>query len=117
MTFTDRVCRCIASIPGGKVCSYGMVAAAVGSPRSARQIVRILHTQSHKRNLPWHRVVNKEGRIALPMPGYLEQKALLEAEGIIFDKNDVIDLELFAYHFDSEPAMILIDDLTSQEDQ
>lgn len=109
MTFTDRVCMCILEIPMGRVCTYGGVAAAAGSPRAARQVVRILHTQSQKRGLPWHRVVNKTGEVALSGLGACEQRSLLEGEGVIFDKNQRIDLEKFGYFFNEFEAMILIE--------
>lgn len=63
--FTKAVIEQIQSIPPGKVMTYGGVAAAAGSPRAARQVVRILHSMSAKYDLPWHRVVNAKGEIAL----------------------------------------------------
>lgn len=75
-----------------------------GSTRAARQVVRILHTYSDKEGLPWHRVVNREGRIALkPGQGYEEQRRLLELEGIELDHRDRIDLGRFLWRpFDTE---------------
>lgn len=63
--FTEQVIRIIQSIPEGKVMTYGGVARAAGSPRGARQVVRILHSMSRKYKLPWHRVINAKGMIAL----------------------------------------------------
>ena len=56
--FTERVINIIKSIPIGKVMSYGQIAKVAGSPRGARQVVRILHSMSEKHKLPWHRVIN-----------------------------------------------------------
>lgn len=96
--FTLRVIELIRSIPEGRVATYGGIAAAAGSPRAARQVVRILHTCSRKEKLPWHRIVNREGRIALkPFAGYEEQKILLEAEGVEFGLSDCIDLEEYLW--------------------
>lgn len=90
---TERIIEVIKSIPAGKVMTYGQVAEAAGNPRAARQVVRVLHSMSGKYDLPWHRVVNASGRIALPESGgYYEQRALLEAEGIVFGKGDRIAL-------------------------
>lgn len=61
--FTARVLQIILLIPEGKVMTYGQIAAEAGSPRGARQVVRILHTLSQKHRLPWHRVVNRLGRL------------------------------------------------------
>ncbi|EOR24029.1 methylated-DNA--protein-cysteine methyltransferase [Niallia nealsonii AAU1] len=53
--FTKKVVEIIADIPEGKVMTYGQIAAIAGSPRGARQVVRILHTLSEKYQLPWQR--------------------------------------------------------------
>ena len=45
--------------------TYGQVAAAAGSPRGARQVVRVLHSMSEKYGLPWHRIINVQGEISL----------------------------------------------------
>lgn len=95
---TERICSVIASIPEGHVCSYGLVAAIAGNPRAARQVVRTLNTQSEKRGLPWHRVINSQGKISLPAGGPAEiQRRLLEDEGVEFDKNGAVDLSLYGW--------------------
>jgi len=97
-SFSERVRDLIKQIPFGKVATYGQIAAFAGNPRASRQVVRILHSSSKKYNLPWHRVINSKGRISLPHnEGYEDQKGLLESEGVIFDDNDTIDLELFLW--------------------
>jgi len=69
-----------------------------GNPRAARQVVRILHTCSKNEGLPWHRVVNREGRISLKrLHGYEKQRQLLEDEGIEFGLGDRIDLGRFLW--------------------
>lgn len=69
-----------------------------GNRRGARQVVRVLHTFGKKEKLPWHRVVNREGKISLPdHNGYDRQKILLEAEGIVFDHQDRIDLRRYLW--------------------
>jgi methylated-DNA-protein-cysteine methyltransferase related protein len=97
-SFTVRVMEIIRSVPSGKVTTYGAIALAAGDPRGARQVARILHACSTKEQLPWHRVVNRLGKISLPrFSGYDLQRQLLEEEGICFDRSDVIDLELFMW--------------------
>jgi methylated-DNA-protein-cysteine methyltransferase-like protein len=96
--FTGRVKQVLKKIPKGKVVTYGQVAAMAGSPRGARQVVRILHSSSRKDKLPWHRVVNSQGKISLqPGSGFELQKALLEDEGITFGDNDSIDLKRYLW--------------------
>jgi methylated-DNA-protein-cysteine methyltransferase-like protein len=92
-SFTEEALRIIAAIPPGKVATYGGIAAMAGDPRGARQVVRILSSMSKKMGLPWHRVLRKDGSIALPSGGGLElQRALLEVEGIPVDEHGRVDL-------------------------
>ncbi|WP_028584363.1 MGMT family protein [Desulfogranum mediterraneum] len=91
--FTNQVISIIHSIPPGRVSTYGMVAAMAGNSRAARQVARILHSSSAREDLPWHRVINRQGRISLPpFQGYELQKSLLEAEGVVFDSGDRVEL-------------------------
>ena len=99
--FTIDVIEAIRAIPSGKVSTYGIIAELAGGPQGARQVVRVLHSCSEAEKLPWHRVINRQGRIALdPLDGYDQQKELLEAEGVEFDENDRIDLARFLWEGD-----------------
>ncbi|MBY0097800.1 MGMT family protein [Mesobacillus maritimus] len=99
--FTKRVVTIIQNIPEGRVMTYGQIASVAGSPRAARQVVRVLHSMSKKHQLPWHRVVNSKGKIALQDDAsYHEQLLSLESEGIEVGLNGVIDLARYQYHPD-----------------
>jgi methylated-DNA-protein-cysteine methyltransferase related protein len=99
-TFSEKIRSLINAIPPGKVATYGQIAAYAGNPWAARHVARVLHSSSRKYNLPWHRVINGRGKISLPHGnGYEIQKELLVNEGIIFNKNETIDLDLFLYNF------------------
>lgn len=94
--FTMLVIEQIKAIPAGKVMTYGGIAAAAGSPRGARQVVRILHSMSGKYQLPWHRVVNAKGEIALrDDESRFMQQSLLEDEGVEFIRDGRIDLSVY----------------------
>lgn len=96
--FHQRVVTIIKKIPKGKVATYGQIAALVGHPRAARQVVRILHSSSQKEQLPWHRVVNRQGQISLrPGSGYETQKELLKEEGVAFGSSDTIDFDRYLW--------------------
>ena len=96
--FSTRVKAFIRQIPVGRVSTYGLIAGYAGNRRAARQVVRILHSSSATDGLPWHRVVNREGRIVLPPGrGFEEQKRLLEAEGVVLDAEGGIDFERFLW--------------------
>jgi len=96
--FTQQVIDIIQAIPKGKVMTYGQIAASAGSPRGARQVVRILHTMSDKHDLPWHRVINAKGEIAITEDeSRFLQKILLEEEGIKPNEAGRIDLSVHRY--------------------
>jgi methylated-DNA-protein-cysteine methyltransferase-like protein len=97
--FTENVVEIIRSIPEGKVMTYGQIASLAGSPRAARQVVRVLHSMSRKHRLPWHRVVNAKGQIALQDDeSYNEQWLSLEADGVGIGLNGVIDLGKYQWN-------------------
>lgn len=96
--FTKNVVSIIRKIPSGKVMTYGQIARLAGSPRGARQVVRILHAMSQKYDLPWHRVINSKGEIGLKTEeGYIDQTMMLEGEGIVFLPNSKVDLTIYRY--------------------
>ena len=97
--FTEKVIQIILSIPEGKVMTYGQIAALAEGPRAARQVVRILHSMSRKHSLQWHRVINSKGEISLKGEGFLQQKHLLEREGVEVGAKGSIDLKKFLWRF------------------
>lgn len=79
--FAKRVYALVAQIPRGKVMTYGQIAALCGSARAARIVGGIAHFGPP--DLPWQRVVNKQGGLAAGYYGGRSgQKRDLEAEGI-----------------------------------
>ena len=86
------------SVPAGKVITYGQLAALAGLPGAARLAGTVLCVLPEQTELPWHRVINAQGRISLPenSSGYQEQKKRLEAEGVILTNNK-INLRIYGY--------------------
>lgn len=80
------------SIPPGKVMSYGQIAELMGRPKNARLVGKIMSMQDRFGNHPCHRVVNSAGRT---VPGWTEQRELLEAEGVEFRANGNVDMSRF----------------------
>jgi methylated-DNA-protein-cysteine methyltransferase-like protein len=82
----ERIWRVVASIPPGRVESYGSVARRAGLPRRARLVGHALKVAPEELGLPWHRVVNAAGRISFPegSAAHLLQRRRLEAEGLQF---------------------------------
>ena len=91
----DEVYRVVAMIPQGRVATYGQIAAYLGNPRAARTVGWALSSLPSGMDVPWHRVINSQGRISGSSQGYRahEQMALLEEEGIVFDESGRIDLD------------------------
>lgn len=90
-TFRNRVEALVAQIPEGRVMTYGQLAALCGSPRAARIVGGIAHFGDP--DLPWQRVVNKQGGLASGYPGGKRgHKAVLESEGIEVDEDFKIDI-------------------------
>lgn len=100
MNFRQRVERLVASIPKGRVMTYGQIAVLVGEPRAPRQVGGTAHFGDP--NLPWHRVVNAQGGLASGFPGGRGvQEMLLAAEGVDFTSKDdgvKLDLEVYRWH-------------------
>ncbi|WP_077211949.1 MGMT family protein [Bacillus dakarensis] len=96
--FTEKAIEIIRNIPEGSVMTYGQIAALAGSPRAARQIVRILHSMSKKHRLPWHRIVNAKGEVAIKDDElHHEQIMSLRDEGVKVDHNGKVDLEKYQW--------------------
>lgn len=96
--FTEKAITVIQSIPEGKVMTYGQIAAHAGSPRGARQVARLLHSMSAKYGLPWHRVINAQGKISFQdMDDHLSQTGLLQGEGVEVSTSGTIDLKRYRY--------------------
>jgi methylated-DNA-protein-cysteine methyltransferase-like protein len=92
-----RVWDVVSGIPSGCVLNYGEIARLAGLPGRARLVGRALGLAPRSMQLPWHRVVNAQGRISFKPGGaqYRRQRELLEGEGVEFD-GEIIDLERHA---------------------
>src|SRR5271169_2206308 len=87
--------KAIRQIPRGRVSTYGAVAKAAGYPRCARHVARVLKLVD---GLPWQRVLGSGGRISLRGELAMEQRFLLEAEGVRF-KGRRADMKAFEHRF------------------
>ncbi len=92
------VWKVVSEIPSGHVLTYGEVARLAGLPRAARRVSQALRRAPGDMKLPWHRVINSQGKISFPedSSGWKRQKAKLEDEGVVFLKGKV-NLDQFGY--------------------
>ncbi len=94
MTFFEQVWALVATLPRGRVLTYGQVAALLGVPRGARAVGWALRAlpEPLARRTPWHRVVGAGGRLSPRASGHeREQRRRLRAEGVTF-RGERVDL-------------------------
>ena len=87
-------------IPPGKVATYGQVATLAGLHGRARQVGYCMAALPDDSDVPWHRVINARGEISRRAGGATFeriQRALLEAEGVVFNARGRIDLARFRW--------------------
>lgn len=94
----DMIYDIIYQIPAGCVASYGQVAALAGNKRWARAVGYALHAAPEGSDIPWHRVVKKDGEVfgGAQSPGGIYQTELLKKEGVGFIKGRV-DMEKYQW--------------------
>lgn len=86
--FHGRVFEVVRRVPAGRVTTYGDVAAALGLRSVARKVGHALAgLLAEQDDVPWHRVVNAEGRLSRPVASGsgAEQRRLLIEEGVEVD--------------------------------
>jgi methylated-DNA-protein-cysteine methyltransferase-like protein len=83
---TERIWQAVYQIPKGKVASYGQIAQLAGLPNAARYVGSVLRRLPRDTQLPWHRVITAQGKLAFPAqsPPWREQRGRLIDEGITF---------------------------------
>lgn len=88
----------VSQIPVGKVMTYGQIAKACGYPGYARYVGTVLKKLPSDTDIPWHRVINAQGRISFPFDSEAYQKQLgrLMAEGVNVE-NGRIKLRHYQY--------------------
>ena len=94
-----QIWQVVALIPAGKVATYGDVARMAGLPGAARRVGAALRRLPEGSRIPWHRVINAQGRISLPQGSASRntQCFRLEAEGLLLRTNKCLDLEKYRW--------------------
>lgn len=93
--FFERVYEIVRQIPEGKVTSYGAIAKALGTARSARMVGWAMNASHNLEDVPAHRVVNRKGLLTgkLHFDGTNLMQQLLENEGIEVIDNQIVNFE------------------------
>ena len=95
--FKEQVYRVVGSIPRGKLMTYGGVAAVAGAPWAAWEVGQLAHRGP--KQLPWQRVVNKQGGLASAYTrgGFDGHKKELEADGVEVSPDYHVKLETYLW--------------------
>ena len=80
----------VEEIPEGRVATYGQIARLIGREKNARLVGKVLGMAEEYGEYPCHSVVNHAGRL---VPGWPEQRALLEAERVVMKDDRHVDLK------------------------
>ena len=94
----QRIYGVVRQIPRGQVATYGQVAKIVGRC-AARVVGYAMAALPCDTDVPWHRVINRQGKISprTSGDGSTEQRQLLEGEGVCFDRNGQVNLNEFGW--------------------
>jgi methylated-DNA-protein-cysteine methyltransferase related protein len=93
----NRILETVARVPAGRVATYGQIATLAGLPRRARLVGTTLRVAGNV-ELPWHRILRADGRIAFPAGSapFDEQRRRLKREGVPV-KNGRVDLASYGW--------------------
>lgn len=95
-----RIYAVVRRIPRGRVATYGQVAELAGLPGQARLVGYALAGLADHGRVPWHRVVNAEGRVSARGSGpggTVLQRLQLEAEGVVFGAGGRLSLTRYRW--------------------
>ncbi|RJY19211.1 cysteine methyltransferase [Parashewanella spongiae] len=103
----ERILFIVAMIPEGKVSSYGKVADLAGLPKRARYVSKALKLADPKKNIPWHRVINSQGKISFIKDSneYRAQAELLRIEGVEVNQGKI---QLSKYEWQPNIASLVL---------
>ncbi len=95
----ERIYAVVRRIPRGRVATYGQVAGLAGLAGHARQVGYALSALPEAHRVPWHRVINAQGRVSARSERGCdgEQRGLLEAEGVRFDESGRVSLRRYRW--------------------
>ncbi len=93
--YREKVYEIVRKIPKGKVTTYGAIGKKLHM--SPRIVGTALHLNPYEGEVPCHRVVNRDGRIApgFAFGGLNAQRKLLEDEGVKFKDDTYVDLSIY----------------------
>jgi len=93
----QQIYTVVRQIPSGRVASYGQIARILGNC-TPRMVGYAMSATPSGSDVPWHRVINSQGKISIRegISSFM-QRQLLEEEGVIFNENHQTDFSLFGW--------------------
>lgn len=95
--FLMQIFAVIHQIPCGKVTTYGEVAKLAGYPGYARHVGKALNKLPTGSRLPWHRVINSQGKISLKGEDLVRQRNALIEEGVDVTNDGKVRLKIYRW--------------------
>lgn len=95
----QRIWQVVMQIPPGSVATYGDIARQAGMPGAARRVGRALRGLPEDTRIPWHRVLNAQGKLVVPggSSARTRQRELLEREGVTFRSSHGVSLRQYRW--------------------
>jgi methylated-DNA-protein-cysteine methyltransferase-like protein len=96
----QRIYAAVRRIPAGRVSTYGAIARIAGLAGHARQVGYALSALPAGTNVPWHRVINAQGRLSLERSASgagITQRLRLVREGVVVNAGGRVSLEKFGW--------------------
>lgn len=95
----QRIYHVVRQVPPGKVTTYGQVARIAGGCTPRMVGFALSSSGPNEKDVPWQRVINAQGKISPHGYGIGSQlqRELLEAEGVVFDERDRVDLDVYGW--------------------
>ena len=90
-----EILSAVEEIPECRVATYGQIAKLIGRDKNSRLVGKVLSMSQYYGDYPCHRVVNHAGRL---VPGWPEQKFLLEQEGVSMKDETHVDLKRYRWN-------------------
>lgn len=101
MNVKHSILKIVEQIPLGKVMYYGQIADLLGISARTAGFIMNSFMEEEMQNIPWYRVVAKDGYISslkLGRKGKI-QKTILEREGYSMIDNDKVDMNIHLWLF------------------
>lgn len=96
----QRIYAAVRRVPRGRVATYGQIAELAGLGGQARQVGYAMAAVPSSSAVPWHRIINAQGRVSMRSAGSgstIIQQQLLEREGVVFDGGGRVSLPRYLW--------------------